>query len=299
MKKDNPKLNDGCLKIFKLINLLYEDDAEYNKVVDIFKDDVNEQSTNNIQVVLNKYINTLRVFGINIEKENNKFVLKSSLYRMNFTVEDLKSISILGKSAKNFPDKEISKNLMDFINILTFRMNDDDKIKLNSLVKNYDFSFFYSNLEDKIEQCQKICKDKFIINILFLKNNEELKCKCTAKDIIYDPETVYLRVYDIIKRENIDIPISNILSIVIQPQLANSTELTTTVVYKLKNRLAKTYKVKENECCLVVINKNEPFDKLLKRLMRYSYNCEIVSPKTLRNEMIKRIEDTLKNYKTD
>ena len=69
MKKDNPKLNDGCLKIFKLINLLYEDDAEYNKVVDIFKDDVNEQSTNNIQVVLNKYINTLRVFGINIEKK--------------------------------------------------------------------------------------------------------------------------------------------------------------------------------------------------------------------------------------
>lgn len=307
MKKNNAKLNDGCIKIFKLINLLYEDDAEYNKVIEIFKDDVNEQSTNNIQVILNKYINTLRVFGIEIEKENNKFVLKSSLYRMNFTVEDLKSISILGKSAKNFPDKEISKNLMDFIHILTFRMNEDDKIKLNSLVKNYDFSFFYSNLEDKIEQCRQICKDKFIINILFLKNNEELKCKCTAKDIIYDPETVYLRVYDIIKRENLDIPLSNILSIAKQPQLANSTELTTTVVYKLKNRLAKTYKIKENEYsdgydsdgCLIVINKNEPFDKLLKRLMRYSYNCEIISPKTLRNEMIKMIEDTLKNYDID
>ena len=293
--------------MFKLINLLYEDNAEYNNVLEIFKDDVNEQSTNNIQVILNKYINTLRVFGLGIEKENNKFVLKNSIYKMAFTAEDLKSISILEKSSKNFPDKEISQNVNDFINLLTFRMNNYDKTKLNSLLKNYDFSFFYSNLEDKIEHCQSICKDKFIIDILFLKNNEELKCKCTAKEIIYTPETVYLRVYDIIKRENLDIPLSNILSVIKQPQLANSTELTTTVVYKLKNRLAKTYKVKENEYtdgydsdgCLIVINKNEPFDKLLKRLMRYSYNCEIISPKTLRNEMIKMIEDTLKNYDID
>ena len=52
--KDNLKLNDGCLKIFQLLTLLYEDNAYYSNVVDIFKDDCNEQSTNSIQVVLNK-----------------------------------------------------------------------------------------------------------------------------------------------------------------------------------------------------------------------------------------------------
>lgn len=78
----------------------------------------------------------------------------------------------------------------------------------------------------------------------------------------------------------------------------------TTVVYKLKNRLAKTYKIKENEYSdgydesgnLIVINKNEPFDLLLNRLMRYMYNCEIISPKQLRDKMIEKINDTLKNY---
>ncbi len=68
--------------------------------------------------------------------------------------------------------------------------------------------------------------------------------------------------------------------------------------------VAKTYKIKENEYSdgydedgnLVVINKNEPFDKLLNRLMRYSYNCEIISPKPLRDKMINKINETLMNY---
>ena len=66
MKKNNPKLNDGCIKMFKLLLLLYQDKADYESVKDIFKNDFDdEQSTNNIQVVLNKYLNTLKVFGIN------------------------------------------------------------------------------------------------------------------------------------------------------------------------------------------------------------------------------------------
>ena len=69
-------------------------------------------------------------------------------------------------------------------------------------------------------------------------------------------------------------------------------------------RLAKTYKLKENEDSaglnqdgeLIVINKEGNFEKLLHRLMRYSSDCELVSPKFLRNEMIKMINDTIENY---
>ena len=306
MKKkiNNTKLNDGCIKIFKLLTLLYEDKADYNSVVEIFKDDLSEQSTNNIQVVLNKYINTLKVFGIKIKKYKNKYTLQSSLYSMGYNIDDLKSISILINSTKNFPDTKITQDLNEFINSLTLRMNNEDKNKLNKLNKNYDFSFYYSNLRDQIEQCEQICKEKFIINVLYQKNNKEVKCKCTPKEILYDTRNVYLRVYDSVSNANIDIPISNILQISKLPQLAKSSLVTTTVVYKLKNRLAKTYKLKENEYSdgydkngyLTVINKNEPFDTLLKRLMRYTYNCEIISPKYLRDQMINLINETLDNY---
>ncbi|MBD5402872.1 hypothetical protein HDR58_08770 [bacterium] len=304
MKKSNTKLNDGCLKIFELLNLLYEDKADYHKVISIFKDDVNEQSTNNVQVILNKYINTLKVFGIKVEKENNKFKLKSSLYSMPFSTNDLKSISILQKSIKDFPDNDISEILENFIETLMLRMDNHDKNKLNNLTQNYDFSFYYSNLREQIDHCIQICKENFIIEVLYLKNNNEIKIKCTPKEVLYDLKTAYLQVYDIQKKENIDIPIANIRSIARQPQIANPTELTTTVVYILKNRLAKTYKVKENEYAqgydsngyLTIINKNEPFDKLLSRLMRYNYNCEIISPKPLRDKMINLINETLAQY---
>lgn len=303
-KKTSLKLNDGCLKIFRLLNLLYEDKADYSSVVEIFKDDLHEQSTNNIQVVLNKYMNALKVFGIKLKKVKNKYKLQSSLYSMNYTLDDLKSISILIKSVKTFPDEQITKDINDFLHSLLLRMDNCDKNKLNYLNQNYDFSFYYTNLREQIEQCEQICKENFSIDILFLKNNKEKRCKCSPKEIVYDTKNVYFRVYDYNKRENIEIQLSNILSIAKLPQIANPTELTTTVVYKLKNRLAKTYKIKENEYSdgydedgnLVVINKNEPFDKLLNRLMRYSYNCEIISPKPLRDKMINKINETLMNY---
>jgi len=77
-----------------------------------------------------------------------------------------------------------------------------------------------------------------------------------------------------------------------------------TVVFKVKNRLARSYKLKDGEYesgiekdgSKVIVNKNEPLDKLISRLMRYSINCEVISPKTLRNEMLNRISNTLNNY---
>lgn len=305
--KNNKKLNEGCLKIFQLLELLYEDKADYDSVISIFKDEFADQSTNNIQVILNKNMNALKVFGIKVIKENNKYKMLSSLYSMPFTLDDLKAISIITNSIKEFPDEEIDKNILSFINNIQFRMGNEDKNTLNNLSqnRNYDFSFYYSNIKDQVEQCRKICKEGFIINVFYISKGQEISCKCTPQEVLYDTKNAYLKVYDTISRQNLEIPITNILSIAKLPQIAKKVEMTTTVVYKLKNRLAQTYKLKETETSeglnangeLIVINKGEPFDKLLQRLMRYLYNCEIVSPKNLREEMIKLINKTLNNYK--
>ena len=82
--RNNKKLNDGCLKIFEFLKLLYNDEAEYSKVLEIFQDEIKETTTNNIQVTLNKYINTLRVFGLKIKKENGKtFTIANVIARTN------------------------------------------------------------------------------------------------------------------------------------------------------------------------------------------------------------------------
>ncbi len=293
------------MKIFKMLNLLYEDKAYYKDVVNIFKDELNEQSTNNLQVILNKYTNTLKVFGVKIKKEGHKFKLENSLCSIGYTVDDLKSISILINTSKDFPDKDISKNINEFVHNLTMRMNSQDRTTLENLANNQDFSFYYSDLRNQIGKCTQICKENHMVSIKYLKNKKEIeKSRCIAKEVIYDSKTAYLQIYDTSQNEKIDIPLPNILSLEETPQKVYQTELTTTVVFKLKNRLAKTYKIKENEYAkgydeegnLIVVNKDEPFEKLLSRLMRYSYNCEIITPVTLRNRMKALINDILKQY---
>lgn len=305
--KNNKKINNGCLKIFHFLRLLYEDRAFYKDVVDIFKDEINEQSANNIQVTLNKYTNTLKVFGIKIEKINNKYKMLNSLYSMEFTLEDLKSVSILASSVKNFPDEGLIAEVDDFINTIKLRMKKEDRTSLNRLnnSNNYDFSFYFSDIRQQIEECEKLCKENMLLDLVYSKNGEEVRCSCCiAKEVLYDSKNAYLKVHDSIKRQSLEIPISTILNISVRPNKANNVELNTTVVYLLKGRLSKTYRLKEHEHSegydkngnLIIVNRNEPFEKLFSRLMKYSTCCELVSPKYLREDMLKLITDTISNY---
>ena len=304
--KNNKKLNEGCLKIFQLLKLLYEDKADYDNVVEIFKDEIEEQTTNNIQVNLNKYINTLKIFGIKIKKEKQKYKLLSSLYSMKFSIEDLKSISILVSSLQKFPEVELTEDIKEFVSSLELRMDNEDKNILNCLNKIFgeDFSFYYADVREQIEQCEQVCKENFVINLTYRKKNKDITCKCSPKEVLYDSKTAYLKVYDSVIKRNLEIPITSILSITKLPQIANPIEMNTTVVYKLKNRLAKTYKVKENEYTdgrdeygnLIVINKNEVAENLIRRLLRYSYDCEVISPKHFRDEMQRAINEIINQY---
>lgn len=311
MKKDksNKKLNEGCLKIFHFLHLLYEDKAEYSKVVEIFNDEIKEPSANNIQVTLNKYINTLKVFGLKVEKEKSKYKLKSSIYKVPLNMADLKAISILANSIHNFQNPNLVQEVQNFLQQMELRMYNEDKNTLNSLITDnkYDFSFYYSELREQINKCEQICIDKHVINILYVYRGKQRQRKCVPKEVVYDCKNAYLKIYDTNKHTVHEIPINMILSIDVYPNKANGVELNSTTVYKLKNRLAKSYRLKEGEHSngfdedgnLIVINNTESSETLLPRLLRYTYNCEIISPKPMREEMLKLINEMMNNYDKD
>ena len=287
----------------QLIVLLYEDRAYYKDVIDLFKSNLGEQSVNNIQVTLNKYLNALKIFGIKVIKDQNQYRLEKGFYSMEFTAEDIKSIGLLANTCEKFPDKQIVQNINSFINKLQLRMNKNDITKLSELINKYDFSFYYSDMKTQIELAQEICKKGMIAEFSYLKNNKTCNCRGKAKELIYNSKNAYLRIYETDSKGNIDIPLQNILSYHESPQRASEKEFETTVVYELKNRLAKTYKYKENEYMrdfsngvLTVVNNGEPMDKLFSRLMRYSYNCTITNPKSYARKMYDLISETLDNY---
>lgn len=292
--------------------LLYNDEADYTSVYNIFKSDITEDGeiyddkklNNLIQVVINKYTNALKVFGVKIRKEHNKYKLDSSLYSVDYSMNDLKALSIILSVSENIPDEEINKNITDLKSNLILRMDSTDKNTFTTLNTNKDFSFFYADIKDQIKTCKNYCKDNIILDMIYLHKNKELRIMCKPKEVSYNVKTAYLHVFDTNKKENLEIALPNILSMKVMPnRTALKLESTTTIAYKLKGRLAKTYKLKEGERLsnktdneLYIINNGEPRDKLYARLMRYADLCEIISPKYIRNEMIDLLNETIKLY---
>lgn len=290
---------------------MYNDEADYSSVYNIFKSDIAEEDkiydekklNNLIQVVINKYTNALKVFGVKVKKENNKYKLDSSLYSVDYSLNDLKALSIILEASENLPDEEIARNISDLKSSLFLRMNNSNKGTFSSLISDKDFSFFYTDLKKQIQDCKNLCKDNVVLDLTYLYKTKTIRCKCKPKEVTYDVKTAYLNVYDLNRKENIEIALPNILSMDVMPSRSAKCGSATTVTFKLKGRLAKTYKLKEGEKLLdknddeiIVTNSGEPLDKLYSRLMRYADLCEILSPRYIRYEMINLLSETIKLY---
>ena len=302
-KKFKEKYNDGCIKIFKLINLLYEDRALYDDVIAIFSGD--EDSKEKQNVTLNKFLNALKVFGMKIEKVNKKYEAKTMPFSQKFNMNDVKALNIFANFLKNLPDSSSVKNLKSFVNLILSRFDENTQLAFNkwSSVDNDNADFSYSSTLDQIKKCEYLCDKKFKVYTKYLKQGQELKTFCNAEEVIYDSKKAYLRIYKIMENEIEEVPISNIVDITPSPSQKTSAGIPMTVVYKLTNRLAKSYTLKESEYIseqgddyIIVVNKNEPIDALLRRLMRYGCDCQIIRPIVFKRKMIETINDAMKRY---
>ena len=72
MARLSEKYNDSVIKMFKLLTLLLHGEADFKDVIEIFADE-NDGVIQNSHVILNKYLNTLKIFGIKITKQKNKY----------------------------------------------------------------------------------------------------------------------------------------------------------------------------------------------------------------------------------
>lgn len=303
-KKFKEKYNDGCIKIFKLLELLYEDKAEYDDVMAIFSGD--EEDAEKQHVTLNKFLNTLKVFGTKVTKTNNRFEMQNIPFALQFDIDDLKSINLLNKVIELLPAGKNKDGLAEFLKNIESRFDDKTKLKFKEISSNdnKDYTFYYSNLKEQIEECEKYCQSDYKLTVKYLDKNKEVSTYCNAKQLIFDNKSAYLRIYKINENVFHDILITNIISIKQMPTKKNENEQTQHVAFKLKRDLAKSYVLKEGEkigefCAdgsMIVINRDEPIDTLLKRLMKYDYECTILRPHALRDKMKEMINDTLKNY---
>ncbi len=305
-KKLTEKYNDSCIKLFEFIKMLYAGDVEFKKVLDHFSDG-NYDGTSNTHVTLNKYLNAMKIFGIKVKKIKKKYHMFSSLYKMKFDLDDLKSIHLLKEACSVLPDGKNKTNFETFIKNLEMRYDESAQSmeQIADNTQNLHLSFYHSEMVEQVKRCEKYCQDKQKLEIIFTnEKGEELNLLCSPIEQIYQKRKICLKVLGSNGSRVYEIPIENIKSIKQLPVSSSSQAIPTTVVYRIKNRLARNYKLRdwerldkiEADGSRIIVNKNEDLNVLLKRLMRYGTECEICSPKFLKEEMIERINATLQNY---
>lgn len=306
MKKMSEKYNEACIKIFDMLKLLSEGSAKYEDIIEIFNDD---ETTNNsaAPVILNKYLNTLKIFGINITKNKNIYNLQNSFFSINLDENDIKMLQLLKSSSDILTNKKQKEIFDNFIKEIEIRLSNFSREILTNTKDetNIQRSEYFLKYRDLIAKCETYCYENQKLEVTFLHNNKEYKVICNPREITYINQKAYLSVFNNLSRQVFNVPLDEILSIKQMPLISKGNEISVTVVYKIRNNLAKAYRLKEWETSdgkydedgwLTIINHNEDFDVLTKRLMRYDYSCKVISPKHFKERMVSTIEDTLKNY---
>ena len=291
----------------EFLKLLYDDEATYDKVKLLLAS--NNTSEINGAVMLNKYLNTLKVFGIIVKKQGQKFVVYNSPYTIDLDNADKDSIVLIKKTLDMLPKSKQIQAVYDFLKNILVRVNGDFRGKVEEALSQdgdicKNLSFYYSTYEEQIKRCEKICEDNFCVEVTYNKHNNKFPKIVSGEpvEVKYDGRKIFFIVAD--KDKNIEIPISKILQIKQLPIVAKNRNNQYKVIYRIKGKLAKAYRPREyeetnieNDGTRIVINSGEDYDILLSRLMRYQDNCEILFPKHLREKMHNMIKSTLELYK--
>lgn len=304
--KTYKKICDASVRVLETLKVLYSNNSSIQDIIGYFeKSDPNNRIYTN-EVIL-KYINTLKVSGLRFVKTKDKYSLLNTPNQLNFNENELKAMYLIEKFAELLPEERIKLEISNFISELERRFSDNTKVLSHNITKP-DFSnleFDYSQYAQRIKEYEKYCIDGQRLKITYKnQNNTEISVMVEPSEIKYIGNEVYLSVYNPFSAQIHDINFNCISKIEQLPLKSNPTSMLSSVTFKLKDRLAKAYKFHESEelvekeadGSIIILNRKEDRVLLLKRLMRYGENCEVISPKALREEMRQMIKSTLRNY---
>lgn len=301
------KICDTSVRVLETLKILSKNSASIQDILLHFeKFDPNNRVYTN-EVIL-KYINTLKVFGFRFIKEKDKYTLLNTPNQFDFDMNDLKAICLIEQSAQLFPEERIKTEIHKFRKELEKNFSNNTRLLAHNVSKP-DFislEFDYSKYAKQIAEYEKYCMDGQKIKIIY-KDEPKAKAPIMVEpnEIKYKGREIYLSVYNPLSAQIQDININSIQKIEQLPLRSNPTTMLSSVTFQLKDRLANAYRLHEGERLfqtmpdgsIVILNQKEDRTLLLKRLLRYGEYCEIISPKTLREEMKQMIKATLSNYR--
>lgn len=285
MSNDTPKINIASYRVLQTLMCLFEKNMTMQEIIDAMVQKVDKGYNN---FVASKYINTCKSCGIDIQKIDGKYTLVNMPFGVKFSPDEAKllyDLKLYTESLKNNKTEKLFKDLLNKLHLSFYKSNAGLKSSVNYNVIRLFEKAYYAK-----------CK----ITIIF---KDDKKMECIPKSLKVVNGKILFTTQNSLGTQEID-PI-DVIDIKFMEENVPKQIPKEGVIFELYGKLAKRYQMRENEQLvkltpkgsLVISNKYEDKDELLRRLMRYDSSCRIVKPASYVEDMKKLINETLDNYK--
>ena len=297
------KINNAGYRLIELLKELIKHPLSMEELLEIVEDTSDNSYRKEL---INKYLNTLKLLNLPIIKQkDNKYYIQRSIDPIDFNENDLSLIKLIESSLPHIQSKELKENLVSALDVIEKNFSDStlDLISQKT-IKPYIEDFQLGLYGENIKKFEKYCKDKLKLTIRYKNEStgETEKYNVAPIKIVYKSNNAAIICYYYETNSYKEFLLKNITEAHQTPQVS-TINLAGSVTFKLKNRLASSYRLKEGECVIeqgvdyiIVSNNLEDKDLILKRLIRYFDNCEILYPKTMKDKMLRLIEDMESMY---
>ncbi len=285
MPKLSSKKNIASMQVLKTLQILLQGNFTMHELVEKLNSQEPEPIFNNS--VVSKYINTCRYCGIEIPKIHNKYFVTNLPFGLDLTAVD---IDLLG-SLQNIVRRDMTSRMNKLFNTFLDKLNRFSNKRIMRVEKD-SYKLTAEMFENAVSERRQIK--------LMLKNG--LEYICIPIKMIENQGRTFFNVFYKNKDRMIDAERVSGLEVLSRKFIGNFNE--PSVIFELKGGLAQRYALRENEQLLKpydgesikVANRGEGKDILLARLLRYDKDCEIINPKSYRDEMFEIIDAALNNY---
>ncbi len=284
MTKEALKKNLSSMQVIKTLQVLLQGNYTMNELINILNKNEKEPIFNNS--VVSKYINTCRYCGIEIPKIHNKYFVARLPFGLDLSLREadlLVELQTVVRKRMTNKNNKLFDSLMEKI----------DKFSNKRIARVEKDSYAFT-----AELFEKAIQDKRRV-VLMYKNRTELN-SIPLKITEAKGKTFFNVLYNGKERA---IASERISGLVVTNEKFHHNYNDQSVIYELKGDLAKRYTLRENEQLMnsnsdkiVISNKGENKDILFARLLRYDSDCEILNPKSYREEFAGIINDALSNY---
>lgn len=279
------KKNLSSMQVLKTLQLLMEDNYTMAELVEKLNANEKEPIFNNS--VVSKYINTCRYLGIDIQKIHNKYFVASIPFGLDLTVEEQDLLNNLSKTAEEKLSRRLNKSFIEFFTKVSKYSN-----KQIMRIEPGKENTFHNIFETAVSQ-------KRNIRLMF---RTRIIIECIPVDIVLHKGKEYFKV--IYEGSERLIACDRISGLEVLNREFVPKNFEENIIFKVSGDLYSRYKTRENEELvdnvppdyMTICNKGESREKMIPRLLRYGYFCEVEKPLDFREEMKKTINAMLANY---